>query len=835
MMIDPAIPSVRRAAPSKRGDSLLIERLLRAALAAALCLAFDGAPCAAAPVLSVTPARDAAIAKLSEALGDVQPSERLAAAESLQRLGFYSKIPADFWEKVTPGKQADDLVTAAQMYAIQSLSSPSREEAINHLRGLVDAIEAAPPTVRLAIVEAIQHSLPRLASPELHALADRLPNEPWQNRLAAASLRDAVASTESVKSLIALLGHLDANTRRGAARTLGRHTASLSQADLTAIEVAAASETDPETIVAISVIPFLAATDEATRSAHKPEIVALANSTNADGRSQFAQAMAERGGDDDVPLLEALLDDSAVGVRIAAANAIIRIDRRRSADVSPLDWLVLAAYGLGMIGVGWYYSRSSSVEDYLLGGREMKPWAVGISLFATLMSTLTYLAMPGEMIQHGPMILCGFLSYPLIYLIVSRLIIPYIMRLRVTSAYEILELRLGISVRLLGSAIFLILRLLWMGMIAYATSSVVLVPILGLDKSATPWICAIMALCTVAYTSAGGLKAVVATDVLQTFIMLVGAVLSLLLISRSLGGASEWWPREWTPHWDAPTLLFAKDSRVSAGLAFLSTLVWYICTSGSDQMAIQRYLATRDAKSASRMFGISLWCDAIVALLLAALGLALVAYSRSHPEILPDGQTLLSSADQLFPQFIVKVLPAGMSGLVVAGILSAAMDSLSSGLNSSSSVIMTDWVERFRPIKAEGAKAVQEAKLISWLVGIAVVLLSLVAGVAAGNLLEKCYTVVNLFTASLFVLFFMAMFVPWATTFGTWLGAVASMTVAITMAYSSWIDLSFLWITPASLLAGITVGSICSLLPIGVSQPMLTVAGDGISRPSSSI
>lgn len=829
------IPYLRRARPLGRRSRSLIERLLRTALATLSCFAFVGSSCTVSSTRAASPT-DAAVKTLTKALDSDQRSERLAAAETLQRLGFYSKIPADFWGYLTSEDPSDeDLVTASQTHAIHALSAPTREEAVEHLNQIAGSIEKASPTVRMAIVEAIQNSLPRLASPELVALAGHLPSEPWQNRLVATLLRDDATTPESPKSLIALLAHPDAHARRSAARSLGRYTAGLTQADQAAIEKAIESETDPETIVAVSIARFLAARDATTQAERKQVITPLANSADAENRADFARAMAERGSDDDLPALAALLDDSDVGVRIAAANAVLRIDRRRSADVSWLDWLVLAAYGLGMIGVGWYYSRSSSVEDYLLGGREMKPWAVGISLFATLMSTLTYLAMPGEMIQHGPMILCGFLSYPLIYLIVSRLIIPYIMRLRVTSAYEILELRLGISVRLLGSAIFLILRLLWMGMIAYATSSVVLVPILGLDESATPWICAAMALCTVAYTSAGGLKAVVATDVLQTFIMLVGAVLSLLLISQSLGGASEWWPRKWAPHWDAPTLFFSSDSRVSAGLAFLSTLVWYICTSGSDQMAIQRYLATRDAQSASRMFGISLWCDAIVALLLAALGLALVAYSNVHPEILPDGQTLLSSADQLFPQFIVKVLPAGMSGLVVAGILSAAMDSLSSGLNSSSSVIMTDWVERFRPVKSEGAKAVREAKLISWLVGIAVVLLSLVAGIAAGNLLEKCYTVVNLFTASLFVLFFMAMFVPWATTFGTWLGAIASMAVAIAMAYSSWIDLSFLWITPASLLAGVTVGSVCSLLPIGVSQPMLTVAGDGLSRPSSSI
>ena len=208
-----------------------------------------------------------------------------------------------------------------------------------------------------------------------------------------------------------------------------------------------------------------------------------------------------------------------------------------------LDWLVLAAYAVLMLAVGVYYGRrNKNAEDYLLGGRSMKPWTVGVSLFATLMSTLTYLAVPGEMIQHGPMILSRILATPLIYLVVARFIIPFIMKLRVTSAYEILEQRLGLSVRMLGSTLFLVLRFLWMALIVYATSSVVLVPIMHLDPSATPWVCVGMAVLTVAYTSMGGLQAVVFTDVLQTFIMLGGALLSIILITVNLGGVSAWWP-----------------------------------------------------------------------------------------------------------------------------------------------------------------------------------------------------------------------------------------------------------------------------------------------------
>ena len=136
-----------------------------------------------------------------------------------------------------------------------------------------------------------------------------------------------------------------------------------------------------------------------------------------------------------------------------------------------LDWLVIAAYGLAMLGIGWFYSRRNQTrEDYFLGGREMKPGAIGLSLFATLLSSISYLSWPGEMIKHGPVLFFTFLAYPFIILIVGWFMIPFFMRLPVTSAYEILELRLGVKVRLLGAVLFLSLRLLWMAMIIYTTT-----------------------------------------------------------------------------------------------------------------------------------------------------------------------------------------------------------------------------------------------------------------------------------------------------------------------------------------------------------------------------
>jgi solute:Na+ symporter, SSS family len=484
--------------------------------------------------------------------------------------------------------------------------------------------------------------------------------------------------------------------------------------------------------------------------------------------------------------------------------------------ISAIDWMVIVAYALGMIAVGWYCSRkATTTEDYLLGGRTMKPWAVGLSLFATLFSTLSYLAVPGEMIMHGPMIAAQIVIFPLIIYVVGWFLIPYIMKLKVTSAYEILEMRLGVWVRMLGASFFLGMRLLWMSLIIYATTSQVLIPLLGWDESATPYICAVLGIITVIYTSMGGLRAVVITDVVQTFILLGGAALTIGLITVDLGGVGNWWPTTWDPAWDPPKFWFAPDARMTVAMASLAAFTWYVCTAGSDQMAIQRYLATRDIKAARSMFNTSMFVNALVMVFLSILGLALLAWFQANPNMLTEGQTISTSADNLLPRFIVIGMPNGVSGLIVAALLAAAMSSLSSGINSSCSVITVDFVDRFRSADGPETDHVRLAKYISWLLGIVVVGLSFGVGMVSGNLLEVTYKIVNLPVAPLFVLFYMAMFVPWSTPFGTIVAAAASVAVAVGIAFFEFMGLSFIWIMPVSLIVGIVVGMLASLVPIG--------------------
>jgi SSS family solute:Na+ symporter len=492
-----------------------------------------------------------------------------------------------------------------------------------------------------------------------------------------------------------------------------------------------------------------------------------------------------------------------------------------------------------VLAVGWHFSRITKTrEDYLLGNRQMRPLMVGISLFASLISTISYLAWPGEIIKNGPMMMSTLLAYPLIGLVVGRLIIPYIMRLKVTSAYEILDLRLGASVRTLGSLLFLVLRLLWMSVIVYATSSKVLIPLLGLDPRLTPVVCAALAAMTIIYTAMGGLRAVVFTDVIQAAILFGAAVATVVTVTVCLGGVHAWWPSHWPAYWPEPVYGYDPSARVTMFGAMLATFTWYICTSASDQIAIQRYLATRDAKAARTVLNISLGADVLVSCILAAVGFGLLAYFRANPHLLPDGQTVLGDSDKLFIQFIMVGLPVGVSGLVVAGLLACAMSALSAGINSTSSVITIDILDRLRGKNAlTESGRVRQVQYVSVFVGAMVVSFSLFVNMVHGNLLEVAYKVVNLLTAPLAGLFFLAMFVPWARGLGAMVGAACGLSVVVTINY--WTEMtgesgiSFLWAMPLSLVTEVGVGALVSLIPIG-RRSTVSLEGSGLADSSVS-
>jgi len=536
-------------------------------------------------------------------------------------------------------------------------------------------------------------------------------------------------------------------------------------------------------------------------------------------RYEVGQALAIRGTPSDNHILEQLLDDPDMDVQVSAANALLRIERRTHRGLSWPDWTLIVIYVLVMLGIGFYfYKRQKSSEDYLVGGRQINSFVSGISLFASFFSTISFLSLAGEVIKHGPLIVIVMIvSFPVIYLITAYLFIPFFMKLPITSAYQILEKPLGKGVRMAGSIIFLLTRFVWMAFLIYLASKA-LVVMFEWDEKFILYISLATGIITIIYSTMGGLLAVVTTDLIQFFILLFGAIVTIMLVSMNMHGIDSWIPTEWASNWDE-LIFFSWDPhiRLTIFFTFLHSLIWWVSTAGSDQMAIQRFIATRDVKAARHTFLTSQIGEKIVFFVLMCVGFSLLAFYRTNPYFIPDGKDLITDADFLFPHFIANHLPVGIAGIVIAALFSATMSSLSSGLNSTAAVITTDIIPWFK----KTTKDINSLKLAKWSnisVGILVLGVSTIIGYVPGNITEVTAKTNGLFISPLFNLFFMAMFIRFATPFGTIFGSIYGFSAAAIIAFWDVLTgqpgITFLWIGPASLIVSIGTSMLFSLIQV---------------------
>lgn len=487
-----------------------------------------------------------------------------------------------------------------------------------------------------------------------------------------------------------------------------------------------------------------------------------------------------------------------------------------------IDWVIVAIYCSSTLALGWYFSRrQNDTQEYFTGSGSMNSVLVGVSLFATLLSTISYLSMPGEVLGKGPVYMTNLLALPFVFVVVGYVLLPVYMRYRVTSAYELLETRLGLSVRMLGVVMFLSLRLVWMSLLVYLTAKALTVMI-DVDEDWFPAIVLITGLVSVTYASLGGLRAVVITDLLQTILLFSGAILVIVMVTVDFGGFG-WFPTEWQDNWDTqPLFSFDPSTRVTVLGAMLTVFVWQVCTAGGDQVSVQRFMSTKDAAAARRSFATQMIVSIFVPITLCLVGFALLAFFQVHPEFVPAHMDLKTDADKIFPHFIAFHLPVGVSGLVVSAMFALAMSSIDSGVNSITAVVMTDLLDRFGKKPETERQHVFVARSLAFGIGATVVVGSMFVGQIPGNITEVTNKTVNLMVPMIFSLFFFALFVPFSKPAAVWIGWACGMTTACLIAFSGQIfgvdpisglpPVSFQWIGPTSLLVNIMVGLVISLI-----------------------
>lgn len=488
-----------------------------------------------------------------------------------------------------------------------------------------------------------------------------------------------------------------------------------------------------------------------------------------------------------------------------------------------VDWIILFVYAISTIALGWCFGRKQSdTSEYFIGSGRMNPFLIGVSLFATLLSTISYLAIPGEVLGKGPAYMAIYLAYPFIFLVLAFVILPVYMQNRITSAYELLEQRLGLSVRLLGAGMFLALRLVWMSLLIHMTAKALAIMI-GAGEQMVPWIVAATAVFAITYTSVGGLRAVVITDLLQALLLYCGALLVIGTITWKLGGFA-WFPTEWQSDvWDKqPIFSLDPSTRVTVVGSMVWVFLFLVCTSVGDQVSVQRFMSTKDISAARKAIAMQLSVAFIVGSTLGLVGLALLGFFQVHPDLLPVGESLKSQADQLFPHFIAAQLPPVVTGLVVSGLFAAAMSSIDSGVNSITAVVMRDFLDRLGRRTLTGRQQLRAARGLAVGIGVIVVMLSTFIQYVPGNFLAVTNKTTNLLTVPIALLFLFALFVPFANAPGVWIATLASVVTAALAAFSGVLfgmdpvtgadPISFQLIAPCSLAAGLAAGLVACKL-----------------------
>lgn len=438
-------------------------------------------------------------------------------------------------------------------------------------------------------------------------------------------------------------------------------------------------------------------------------------------------------------------------------------------DFGWLNYAVLSVYLLLMLGVGFYFMRRTrTAEEFFKAGGRIPWWAAGISIFATSLSAITFMAIPAKTYTTDWRYLPMTVSILMVAPLVIRWYLPFFRRLQVTSAYEYLELRFNLGVRLLSSALFIVFMVARIAIVLYLPS-LALSTVTGMDID----LCILlMSLITIVYCTMGGVEAVIWGDVLQGGILVGGALLSLAYLVLASGGPAEmvrlagdadkFHAFDFALDWQRPTFWVVF---LGAGLA--NSLISYT----SDQTLIQRYMTTASEGQARKGIWLNGLLSLPVLLVFYLIGTGLYTFYGLHPERLEVG---LHNADGIFPYFMVQELPAGIAGLLIAAVFAATMSTISSNINSVSTALATDFFGRLgrglsdRTLLRIGQAGGVFAGLAGALIALALVRMDI------KSFFDEFNTIIGLLTSGLGGLFAMGIFMPRVHGRGALVGLLGS-------------------------------------------------------------
>lgn len=432
-----------------------------------------------------------------------------------------------------------------------------------------------------------------------------------------------------------------------------------------------------------------------------------------------------------------------------------------------IDIIVFLLFTGGVVAFGCsFFKKKGTSEEFTSAGRSLPGWVVGMSIFATYVSSISYLGYPGKAFSGDWNAFVFSLSIPIASYFAARYFVPFYRSQDSISAYSFLENRFGPWARIYASSCYLLTQIARTGSILYLLA----LPMNVLLGWHIQTIIVVTSVAIVLYSMLGGMKAVIWTEAIQGIILIGGALVCMFILLFDMPGG--------------PVQTFSiamEDGKFSLGSfgSSLSESTFWVCliygvftnlqNYGIDQSYVQRYHTAKNEKEAkfSALFGGYLFIP--VSAVFFMIGTGLYAFYKVHPGILPDGVR----ADYVFPFFIVNELPVGLTGLLIASIFAAGMSTIATSVTSSSTIILTDYYQRFRK-HAGNRERMLVLKLSSVGVGVAGILVAF-AFMSVQSALDAWWALASIFSGGMLGLFLLGYISKKARNFDAVLGVVCGV------------------------------------------------------------
>ncbi len=432
-----------------------------------------------------------------------------------------------------------------------------------------------------------------------------------------------------------------------------------------------------------------------------------------------------------------------------------------------IDIIVFLLFTGGVVAFGCsFFKKKGTSEEFTSAGRSLPGWVVGMSIFATYVSSISYLGYPGKAFSGDWNAFVFSLSIPIASYFAARYFVPFYRSQDSISAYSFLENRFGPWARIYASSCYLLTQIARTGSILYLLA----LPMNVLLGWHIQTIIVVTSVAIVLYSMLGGMKAVIWTEAIQGIILIGGALVCMFILLFDMPGGP------------AQTFSIAmEDGKFSMGSfgSSLSESTFWVCliygvftnlqNYGIDQSYVQRYHTAKSEKEAkfSALFGGYLFIP--VSAVFFMIGTGLYAFYKVHPGVLPDGV----GADYVFPFFIVNELPVGLTGLLIASIFAAGMSTIATSVTSSSTIILTDYYQHFRK-HAGNRERMLVLKLSSVGVGVAGILVAF-AFMSVQSALDAWWALASIFSGGMLGLFLLGYISRKARKFDAVLGVVCGV------------------------------------------------------------